>query len=76
MIVGFEILQWLVYLCVMHGPKFVARMLVMRRVANPPGTGGRLPEFKSISRPEMLISRNSGVQNAKKCALFWFLQDN
>ena len=40
------------------------------RVANPPGTGGRLPEFKSISRPEMLISRNSGIQNAKNAPYF------
>ena len=35
------------------------------RVANPPGMGGRLPEFNSISRlppdaaREMIISRNA-----------------
>ena len=44
--------------------------LDVTRVANPPGMGGRLPEFKSISSPGMLISRNSDVRNAKKCVLF------
>jgi len=43
---------------------------VIGRVANPPRMGRRLPEFKSISCPEMLISRNAGVRNAPKFALF------
>ena len=39
--------------------------IVTIRVANPPGMGGRLPEFNSISRlppdvaREMIISRNA-----------------
>ena len=45
----------------------------MARVANPFGMGGRLPEFKSISRlppdvaREMIISRN-----APNLVLFWW----
>ena len=40
------------------------------RVANPPGMGGRLPEFKSISRPEMPICGISASRMPKNVPYF------
>ena len=40
---------------------------VAPRVANPPGMGGRLPEFKSISRPEFAENANLPEFRRQEC---------
>ena len=44
------------------------------RVANPPGMGGRLPEFNSISRLPLVIARKSLIsRNAPKLVLYSYI---
>ena len=51
--------------CTVHGVHGYIQASLIGKVANPPGMGGRLPEFNSISRlppgvaQEMIISQNA-----------------